>query len=201
MFALTAQQDAVGFVSLRGVWCVAFRLAVTALDRSSATVPAYAQTPYARLIAAPCNGYRSRVLAMYGVRSQVRWARLANYFRPYGNSAYGFQPYLSLVNNVQLRKCLSRFRCSNHCLEVETGRRGKPLKTPICERLCKQCSLGAVEDEDNFLLICPAYEHIRDRFRQHLPIGPITSVQEMVSCQNQSAFARFIEHCLQIRTQ
>jgi hypothetical protein len=48
---------------------------------------------------------------------------LANYFRLYGSSAYGFQAYLSLVDNVQFRKCLSRFRCSNHCLEIETGRR------------------------------------------------------------------------------
>jgi len=143
--------------------------------------------------------------------------RLANYFRLYDSSAYGFQPYLnlvdnvqlrkclsrfrSLVDNVQLRKCLSRFRCSNHCLEIETGRRTKPLKTPICERLCKQCSLGAVEDEDHFLLVCPAYEHIRDKFRHHLPIRPITSIHELVSCQNQSALARFIEQCLQIRTQ
>ena len=83
--------------------------------------------------------------------------RLANYLRLYSTSAYGFQSYLSLVNNVQLRKCLSRFRCSNHCLEIENGRRTKPFKTPICERLCKKCSLGAVEDEDHFLLVCPAY--------------------------------------------
>jgi hypothetical protein len=126
--------------------------------------------------------------------------RLANYFRLYGSSAYGFQAYLSLVDNVQLRKCLSRFRCSNHCLEIETGRRTKPSKTPICERLCKQCSLDAVEDEDHFLLVCPAYEHIHDKFRHHLPIGPITSIQELVSCQMQYALARFIEQCLQIRT-
>jgi hypothetical protein len=125
---------------------------------------------------------------------------LANYFRLYGNNAYGFQAYLSLVDNVQLRKCLSRFCCFNHCLEIETSRRTKPLKTPICERLCKQCSLGVVEDEDHFLLVCPAYEHIRDKFRHHLPIGPITSIQELESHQNQSAFARFIKQCLQIRT-
>jgi hypothetical protein len=127
--------------------------------------------------------------------------RLANYFELYGSNAYGFQAYLSLVNNVQLKKCLSRFRCFNHCLEIETGHRTKPLKTPICERLCKQCSLGAVEDKDHFLLVCSAYEHIRDKFRHHLPIGPITSMQELVLCQNQSALARFIEQCLQIRTQ
>jgi hypothetical protein len=88
--------------------------------------------------------------------------RLANYFILYGSNAYGFQAYLSLVDNVQLRKCLSRFRCSNHCLEIETSRRTKPLKTPICERLCKQCSLGAVEDEDHFLLhLYRSWYHVR----------------------------------------
>jgi hypothetical protein len=44
------------------------------------------------------------------------------------------------------------------------------------------CSLEAIEDEDHFLLVCPAYEHVRNMFREQLPLGPVTPVQELLSC-------------------
>ncbi len=110
------------------------------------------------------------------VLAPVQGSRLANYVRLYDICEYVFQPYLSTVSNVQFRKCLARFRCSNHCLEVEVGRRTKPTKTPLHERLCKMCSLEAIEDEDHFLLVCPAYEHVRNMFREQLPLGPVTLV-------------------------
>ena len=87
-------------------------------------------------------------------------SRIGNYLRLYGNEKYAFQVYLSTVQNVQLRKCLSRFRCSNHCLQIEAGRRF-PSNVPLASRICKMCDLGAIEDEDHFLLVCPAYAHLR----------------------------------------
>ena len=62
------------------------------------------------------------------------------------------------------------------------------------------CDLGAIEDEDHFLLVCPAYAHLRAKFIDHLPLGPITPVQALLSCQNQATLARYIEQCLYIRT-
>ena len=126
-------------------------------------------------------------------------SRIVNYMRLCGSEKYAFQMYLSTVQNVQLRKCLSRFRCSNHCLQIEAGRRG-PIKVPLAERVCKMCNLDAIEDEDHFLLVCPAYAHLRDKFIDHLPLGPITPVQELLSCPNQATLARYIEQCLHIRT-
>jgi len=61
------------------------------------------------------------------------------------------------------------------------------------------CSLEAIEDEDHFLLVCPAYEHVRNTFREQLPLGPVMPVQELLSCQDQSSLARFLEQCLQYR--
>ena len=126
-------------------------------------------------------------------------AELINYLRLYGDEKYTFQVYLSTVQNVQLRKCLSRFWCSNHCLQIEAGRRF-PSNVPLARRICKMCDLGAIEDEDHFLLVCPAYAHLRAKFIDHLPLGPITPVQELLSCQNQATLARYIEQCLHIRT-
>ncbi len=39
--------------------------------------------------------------------------------------SYAHQSYLQAITNVQLRQSLSRFRCSNHRLEVECGRHAK----------------------------------------------------------------------------
>jgi hypothetical protein len=36
----------------------------------------------------------------------------------------------------------------------------KPVKVPVQQRYCKLCDLGAVEDEDHFLLVCPAYQSV-----------------------------------------
>ena len=35
------------------------------------------------------------------------------------------------------------------------------------DRICKQCDIGCVKDEVNFLLVCPKYKDLRE---QYLPI-------------------------------
>ena len=58
------------------------------------------------------------------------------------------------------RQQITKLLCSNHKLEVETGRH---KKTEREHRLCKMCTLGLIEDEDHFLNICPAYMEIRKK--------------------------------------
>ena len=48
----------------------------------------------------------------------------------------------------------SRFRTSNHNLEIERGRHCKPV-LPVELRTCKLCEM-AVEDEIHFLCNCPS---------------------------------------------
>ena len=40
-------------------------------------------------------------------------------------SSFQMEPYLNLIHNFQLRNCISEFRCSDHVLEIETGRHQK----------------------------------------------------------------------------
>jgi hypothetical protein len=80
--------------------------------------------------------------------------------------SYAHQSYLQSITNVQLRQSLSRFRCSNHRLEVECGRHAKPERVPSRDRVCCLCPLGAIEDEDHLLLVCPAHHDIRCKFGQ-----------------------------------
>jgi hypothetical protein len=74
-----------------------------------------------------------------------------------------------VITNVQLRQSLSRFRCSNHCLEVKCDKHTKPESVPRRDRVCHMCSLvGAIEDEDHLLLVCPTHHDIRCKFGQQL---------------------------------
>ena len=62
------------------------------------------------------------------------------------------------MSDFQLRKVITKFRCSDH--EIEKGRH-KKLK--VEERICKVCNIE-VETEMHFLQRCPAYESIRHQF-------------------------------------
>ena len=48
-----------------------------------------------------------------------------------------------------MRSILTRFRISAHKLEIEIGRYTTP-KTPLENRLCKQCNSSEIEDEEHF---------------------------------------------------
>lgn len=65
-----------------------------------------------------------------------------------------------------MRFILTRLRISAHNLEIETGRYTTP-KTPLENRLCKQCNLSEIEDEEHFLINCPKYSlHRKELFRK-----------------------------------
>ncbi len=66
----------------------------------------------------------------------------------------------------QLRKIISRIRCSNHPLAIEKGRHKNP-KTPREERVCIFCNDQYVEDEEHFLLKCPVYSILRDYYNMN----------------------------------
>ena len=57
------------------------------------------------------------------------------------------EKYLDFINDFQLRKLITKFRCSDHILEVEKGRY---RKINYEDRTCKICNLG-VETEFHFL--------------------------------------------------
>ena len=74
-----------------------------------------------------------------------------------------FEKYLKCLNNDRLRITLTRFRCSAHKLLVEEGR------YIDMNRTLRTCSFGnlnvyVIEDEYHFVLVCPAYRHLRTPF-------------------------------------
>ena len=66
-------------------------------------------------------------------------------------TSFCFEPYLSRINNYNLRTCLSRFRCSSH----------KYHNIARELRLCNYCTMNMIENEYPFLLVCPFYQVLR----------------------------------------
>jgi hypothetical protein len=112
--------------------------------------------------------------------------------------SYAHQSYLQVITNVQLRQSLSRFKCSNHCLEVECGRHAKPKSVLKRDRVCRLCSLGAVEDEDHLLLVCIAHHDIRCKFGQQLgkQLTLCNLLLELMHSATQKARALYLVSCL-----
>ena len=70
-------------------------------------------------------------------------------------SSFSIEPYISSIQNRNQRAWISRIRLSAHRLCIETGRYTQPI-TPVCERVCKYCETGSIDDE-NHLINCPKF--------------------------------------------
>ena len=94
--------------------------------------------------------------------------------------------YLYCTNIYVHRKALAKLRCSNHNLAIEKLRgtidRGN--------RHCKYClnlnNTYVVENEYNFIMFCPLYESIRQRFiSRYCTNRSYTSFRHLMSSQSE----------------
>ena len=112
------------------------------------------------------------------------------------------EKYLSVSMNFKYRKTLCKFRCSDHTLLIETGRH-KGLD--VNDRICKNCSLGLVEDEVHFLLVCPTYSVPRSDLLLHTSVESLTTnlqFQKIMSSNDNvtiAALASYLVEANQIR--
>jgi hypothetical protein len=59
-------------------------------------------------------------------------------------------------------QALSRLRVSSHRLQIESGRRVRPVRIAINERKCNLC--GLLEDEFHFVIECCLYNDLRKKY-------------------------------------
>ncbi len=133
----------------------------------------------------PCARLKQLAKRQYIEHHQVAAvdsSRVRAYLGLNSSTQYGYKEYLSKVDNAQLRRSLAHFRCATHTLQIELGRQAMPVKVPVQQRYYKLCNLGAIEDEDHFLLLCPAYQSVQERFRGSLPLTAVTPLAELLSC-------------------
>ena len=97
---------------------------------------------------------------------------------------------------------LIKFRLGGHSLRVETDRWLRP-KPPREQRICRHCSMQAVEDEQHFLFDCPFYSIFRG---QHFSLfGPNYQQWDLrLFFEQNSHQVDFVAHhihlCFQART-
>ena len=71
------------------------------------------------------------------------------------------EPYLTCIDKVIFKIALCKFRVSAHTLKIESGRRNN---IPRAQRICEMCEGVHVEDEFHFLLVCPLYNDLRQKY-------------------------------------
>ena len=89
--------------------------------------------------------------------------RKLRYYKDVINPTLEDQKYLSILTSSEKNNNIAKIRKNSHELHSERGRWRVP-KTPWVERICHLCENMNIEDENNFLLECPAYTHIRSQF-------------------------------------
>lgn len=159
---------------------------------------------YANIKCAIASVQASYLESTYGEQARAKSSRLRTYqlmntsCTTESGYSYAHQRYLQVITNVQLRQSLSRFRCSNHRLEVECGRHAKLENVLRRNRICRLCSLGAVEDEDHLLLMCPTHHDICCKFSQQLgkQLTPCSLLPELMHLANQKVVALYLVSCL-----
>ncbi len=68
-----------------------------------------------------------------------------------------------MIKPFKERQILSKYRLSDHDLEIERGRH-RQTWTEREQRICRHCDLQQIEDEKHFLMMCPKYLHVRETF-------------------------------------
>ncbi len=163
---------------------------------------------YTNVMCAVASAHASYLESTYGEQARARNSRLCTYqlmntsCTTESGYSYAHQSYLQVITNVQLRQSLSRFRCSNYRLEVECGRHAKPESVSKRDKVCCMCSLGAIEDEDHLLLVCPAHHDIRCKFGQQLgkQLTSCSLLPELMHSTTQKAIALYLVSCLNNRS-
>ena len=105
------------------------------------------------------------------------------------------ESYLNTVTDFHLRKVITKFRCSDHLLEIEKGRH---RKLNVEERICKVC-LTDVESELHFIQKCPVYESIR---RHIFGDNPVQNWSDILKCKDRKStynLANFLVKAYKLR--
>ena len=151
------------------------------------------------------NAYWSRAITSTVGRSKKGSNKLQSYqsFK----TRIQMEPYY-LLSDRELRRAVAKFRCSDHSLRIETGRRENI--TPD-ERKCLVCTSSCVENEQHFLVDCQEYSDIRKEFfnmvQQEVPLfnrmDSTCKFIYLLSCENSKVgkgLAKYLKKAFEIRT-
>ena len=105
------------------------------------------------------NRFKANLTKTLGKSSDTNQGKLRTY--AYFKTIFQKEKYLSIINNVDIRKCFMSFRISTHKLEIEVGRY---KNISALNRICNVCSSGEIEDERHLIFSCNKYSSLRQSF-------------------------------------
>ena len=110
--------------------------------------------------------------------------------------------YLNELMIPKFRTALTRFRISAHSLAIETGRHQNIGKH---ERKCIFCNTNAIENEYHFLLVCPYYNDLRQKYFSRFycrwpTINKFTALMSKQSKYHLDHLSRFLFFAFQKRS-
>ena len=71
------------------------------------------------------------------------------------------EDYLDFILEKKYRIAFTKFRLSSHDLAIERGRFENIERN---DRLCRHCNLNMIESEYHFMLVCPLYRDLRNKY-------------------------------------
>ena len=115
----------------------------------------------------------------------------------------GMESYLTKIINPVIRRTVTKFRLSNHRLNIETARH-KNIHREL--RFCHFCK-NSVESEIHFLIDCPTYKTLRKEMlnatTNNKPsfayYSPLDKNQYLLSDENIEITSKYIYSCLELR--
>ena len=127
--------------------------------------------------------WRIKISETAGTTGRTNKLRLYKLFK----NTLTFEPYLDYIKDFKSRKILTKFRCSDHNLEIE---RGRHIKLKIEDRLCRICN-SDIESEKHFLQDCPCYTSIRNKcFRN----GQTNNYLELLMCNDKPSIFQLLNY-------
>lgn len=123
-------------------------------------------------------------------------AQRCTYFRWFAKPPH-HPRHLSAVRlplSARLVRSFLRFRLGCHDLPIVVGRR---TGVPRSERLCRHCPSGAIGDERHLVFVCPAVQHVRDKY-SHLFTPRRPTMRQFMWQDDTVSVVRFVAECLDI---
>ncbi len=108
------------------------------------------------------------------------------------------KPYFSVLNIKKFRFAFVSLRCSSHQLMIEKGRYTGIDRD---QRFCPFCKIE-IEDEYHFVLVCPLYKDLREKYIPYLDIASRYQFSILMSSRNESTIknlAAYIYHSYNLR--
>ena len=107
----------------------------------------------------------------------------------------------NLATEKYLTVVTTKFHCSNHSLRIESDRKNN---IDYENRIYKLCTNGKVENEFQFLLECPFYENLRNRYLHQYRNGYQNTFTMLLSSTNDvviNTLACYVYFAFKVRNQ